>query len=159
MTVEVFQWHIDPDRGHSTTSAEPTANVVRADGQTRGQRVDAAVGEAWSLLLMGSADKLREIVRDAETWSDRGLTLVKVAEVDCDDLSTAYERTNSIDSHWIENEGVKVFAAEDRCRSTSVGDVMRLNGRVHMVGMIGFTDLPELDDVLALPNSSRRLAP
>lgn len=157
MTVEVFQWHIDPDRANGGEVAK-TDSVVRAGGATGGQSVNSAVGEAWALLLMGSAEKLREIVQDSEAWSDRGLTLVKVAEVDCDDLSNAYALTNSIESSWVENDGVKVFASEDRCRSTSVGDVMRLNGHVHMVGMVGFTDLPELDDVLALPNSSRRLA-
>ena len=55
----------------------------------------------------------------------------KIAEltVDTDDLTEvldrAFERTNTIDRDWTENEEVKVFESEFR-RSTSVGDLIRV---------------------------------
>lgn len=52
-----------------------------------------------------------------------GFTLV--AEVATELLGFAFERTNHIDCPWFENDTVTVI---ERSRSTSVGDVMVVNG-------------------------------
>lgn len=65
----------------------------------------------------------------------------KVAEVDSIDLEEAFHLTNSIESHWSENDGVTQFG--DRNRSTSVGDIAVLEDKVYMVAGIGFKELPK----------------
>lgn len=52
------------------------------------------------------------------TWPD---DFDLVALVDGDDLDDAFERTNNIDTPWMENVGVKVVKPS---RSTSAGDVV-----------------------------------
>lgn len=60
-----------------------------------------------------------------------------VAIVASEDLDLAFEKTNHIDHAWREN--AEVEALSDRCRSTSVGDViLDSKGRVHRVASIGF---------------------
>ena len=46
------------------------------------------------------------------------------ADDDLKALDQAFERTNTIDRPWWENEGVTKCFKDDGCRSTSVGDVM-----------------------------------
>lgn len=60
----------------------------------------------------------------------------KVAEVDSDNLELAFELTNHIDRSWTENKNVKSLV--DNPRSTSVGDMMELDGRRYMVDSVGF---------------------
>jgi hypothetical protein len=65
-----------------------------------------------------------------------------VAEVDTHKLDQAYFLTNTIDTPWWENEGVKFLGSPDHgmkgCRSTSVGDVMERDGAFHAVHNFGF---------------------
>lgn len=70
----------------------------------------------------------------------------KVAEVASDNLEKVFELTNSIDNYWGENAGVTLVTQENR--STSVGDIVELEGKVHVVAMMGYKQLS--DDVLAL---------
>ena len=70
----------------------------------------------------------------------------KVAEVDSNDLEKVFELTNSIDNYWGENEGVKLITAENR--STSVGDIVELDGKVHVVASMGYKKLS--DELLSL---------
>lgn len=65
--------------------------------------------------------------------------LTKVAEVDSNDLDTAFRDTNHIDKDWIENEGVTSLVS--RPRSTSVGDVMEIDGKFFMVASCGFKEM------------------
>lgn len=63
-----------------------------------------------------------------------------VADVETDDLETAFERTNSITHAWVLNAdaGARVAGA----RSTSVGDVMETaDGRRYVVAAFGFEEL------------------
>lgn len=62
--------------------------------------------------------------------------LIKVAQVDTDDLEEAFALTNSIDHPWTENAQVR--AEPGRHRSTSVGDVMEQDGDRFIVDTIGF---------------------
>ena len=62
-----------------------------------------------------------------------------VAEVDTEDLETAYKLTNTIDCYWWENEGVTPLVTNTR--SSSMGDVFILNGRAYGVDIFGFKDL------------------
>lgn len=51
-------------------------------------------------------------------------------------LDVAYERTNSIDDHWSKNEGVTMHV--QHARSTSVADVIVIDGAAHVVCGVGF---------------------
>ena len=62
--------------------------------------------------------------------------LVKVAEVETDDLDVAYRQTNHIDTAWYENADVVAYNRD--ARSTSVGDVLELNGERYVVAVAGF---------------------
>ena len=79
----------------------------------------------------------------------------RIAEltVDTDDLTEvldrAFERTNTIDRDWTENEEVRVFESEFR-RSTSVGDLICVLHTVgplrkswHVVARFGFDQVAE----------------
>lgn len=68
--------------------------------------------------------------------------LVAVANVETDSLDEAYLRTNHIDYDWAENPGVEVLTV-DSTRSTSVGDVMEMEGQKYVVQSIGFAKLDE----------------
>ncbi len=67
----------------------------------------------------------------------------KVAEVDTDDLDIAYELTNSIDTVWYETMRMtgagEVFGTAHR--SSSVGDIFKIDGDLYVVGRIGFVEL------------------
>jgi len=58
---------------------------------------------------------------------------------DHDFLEYVYERTNSTFRYWGENKGVNDFTGKNR--STSVGDVIELNGSKYMVSSVGFEKL------------------
>ena len=62
-----------------------------------------------------------------------------VAEVDANDLDKVYARTQNIDSSWTKNSIVSTNLPQ--CRSTSVGDMIEVNGQLHMVDMIGFKNV------------------
>lgn len=77
------------------------------------------------------------------TFFERALKLsevVLVAEVNTNNLDDAYRLTNNIDSGWHANSEVKYLGPPDGCRSTSMGDVLELDGKFHVVAMIGFDD-------------------
>lgn len=65
-----------------------------------------------------------------------------VADVATNDLDYAYMLTNSIDSNWWDNAPVTFKGSPqhgmDGCRSTSVGDVMLLDGTYYVVASCGF---------------------
>ena len=65
--------------------------------------------------------------------------LVKVAEID-GDLNDAYRLTQNIDEAWAQNPDVRFFSpdGEDEARSTSVGDVMEMDGVFYVVASVGF---------------------
>lgn len=77
--------------------------------------------------------------------------LVKVAEID-GDLNEAYRLTQNIDDAWAHSKNPKVrfFSpdGDDEARSTSVGDVMEMNGVFYVVASVGFDTL--LDDYSSL---------
>jgi hypothetical protein len=67
----------------------------------------------------------------------------KVAEIETDDLEDAYRRSQNIDEPWTWYPGVKVFGLDDfeqKCRSTSVGDVLEHNGKFFHVSEVGFEE-------------------
>lgn len=59
-----------------------------------------------------------------------------VAELDTDSLEVAFEKTNTIAYPWWDNEGLIVHK---RTRSTSVGDVVEMNGKFYLCEMAGWT--------------------
>lgn len=63
-----------------------------------------------------------------------------VAKVQTDDLDVAFEKTNTIEKPWWENEGVEAFAT--RVRSASVGDMLvDAEGKKHLVASFGFNQV------------------
>lgn len=58
-----------------------------------------------------------------------------VAADDEQDVEWAFQRTNSIDRPWVENEDVTVFT--DQPRSTSVGDIAIAGGVLHLFCAMG----------------------
>ena len=67
------------------------------------------------------------------------VNLLKVAEVDTDDLNIAWRLTQHIESNWTKNEGVKSYY--EHIRSTSVGDVIVCDDRGWVIAPIGFDEL------------------
>ena len=67
-------------------------------------------------------------------------TLIKVAEVETNELEVAFRLTNSIDSYWVETapSNVKVMNDEFGHRSTSVGDLMEKDGVYYIVASVGY---------------------
>ena len=61
-----------------------------------------------------------------------------VAEVNTDNLEIVFRQTNHIDYPWWENDDVKVIK---KSRSTSVGDVVEINGKFWLCETIGFSKL------------------
>lgn len=76
--------------------------------------------------------------------------LVKVAEID-GDLNEAYRLTQNLDEDWFDSQNPKVrFNAPigfdprmDGVRSTSVGDVMEMDGTFYVVASVGFDVLED----------------
>ncbi len=64
--------------------------------------------------------------------------LTCVAEVNTDDLDVAYALTNTKEKYWWINELVIPRFSGIDCRSTSVGDVLKLNGIYYAVAPFGF---------------------
>jgi hypothetical protein len=77
-------------------------------------------------------------------------SLLKVAEID-GDLNDAYHLTQNIDDAWAHTDNPKVrfnappgFSPEDcGARSTSVGDVMEMDGVFYVVASVGFDVLDD----------------
>ena len=65
-----------------------------------------------------------------------------VAEVQVEQLESAYHLTNTIEMMWVDNDGVKFLGSPqhgmDGCRSTSVGDILERDGKFYMVQSLGF---------------------
>ena len=72
---------------------------------------------------------------------------IKVAEIELVDnverpLSLGFELTNSIENSWYKNPYIKATPyAKEGCRSTSVGDVIQMQGKSFMVAGCGFTEI------------------
>jgi hypothetical protein len=66
-------------------------------------------------------------------------TLVKVAQVDTEDLDEAFELTNHLGQSWTLNPQVKAEAGQ--YRSTSVGDVLERGGVRYRVESSGFSEV------------------
>lgn len=80
-----------------------------------------------------------DLIRSVYAGEVNGLNYEKVADVDTTDLDYAYERTNSIDDYWGNNEGVAENGS--RHRSTSTGDLMLVNGKFFVVASFGFEEV------------------
>ena len=61
------------------------------------------------------------------------------ATVETDSLDKAFKYTNHIDSDWTHNKEVKAVSLS--CRSTSVGDLFKLNSVCFIVESSGFREL------------------
>ncbi len=87
------------------------------------------------------------IVRPTPNWPD---DFIHVAKVDVKDktrdeaLVFVFQLTNHIDSDWTENIGVVWVTPEiDKVRSTSVGDVVGLDGKNYLCEHVGWSEIEE----------------
>lgn len=69
---------------------------------------------------------------------------ILVAEIDSQNADIAFNLTQNIDSNWVENERVKAFVG-DKCRSTSVGDLVEINKKYFICNLIGWEILEFAD--------------
>lgn len=81
-------------------------------------------------------EKLVELVKaNTESYEE-------VAVVFADNLEYAYRMTNSIDERWYESDDIDIVVAECAkygCRSTSIGDFLKVNDDYYVVDSCGFT--------------------
>ena len=131
MTVEVFQWRVTPEG-----------------------RLNKAVSDVYFDIMMGDAAVIESAIKKAPSWDALGLFIQKVAEVEGDNMGNAFRLTNHIESDWTKNEGVSAMG-NGQWRSTSVGDVMRVEGVLHAVSNIGFQKLGDCT-IEALPAPVKR---
>lgn len=64
-----------------------------------------------------------------------------VAVVNSNDLDQAFELTNHIDKSWLENDGLMPMVKE--ARSTSIRDIMEIDGEFYMLLPRGFKKVTE----------------
>lgn len=91
------------------------------------------------MLLLGDVEATKQ------AWAERGYT--KVAEVQSDDLETAFRWTNNVDTSWSREPAPIVTVTAELpiyqgqrygLRSSSMGDVFVRDGKAYYVAMIGF---------------------
>jgi hypothetical protein len=70
-----------------------------------------------------------------ECWPHPNYAMV--AEVEASNLEEVFELTNHIDHDWTTNRSVKVIG--DKHRSTSVGDIVEVNGHFWLCENCGWT--------------------
>jgi len=57
-------------------------------------------------------------------------------------LELSFEMTNSISNSWFDNEHINVYSiAKDGCRSSSIGDIIEIDGLSFVVAMCGFIEI------------------
>lgn len=87
--------------------------------------------ESMMDIMMGRVDACTQY------WSENKYN--KVATVEAENLDQVFEKTNTIDRFWGDNEGVTLEDEYGRHRSTSTGDVIVDEaGVAHLVKMMGF---------------------
>lgn len=93
----------------------------------------------YDIIMQANSAAIQAVFEGREEGvGTKGLSYELVAEVDTDDAEVAFSLTNHLDSPWTANDGVKKMGATS-ARSTSVGDVMRVNsGQYFYVAPIGF---------------------
>lgn len=64
-----------------------------------------------------------------------------IAEIDSKSLEVAFEKTNTIEQPWWVNEGILGLIVHKRTRSTSVGDVVVIDGQAHLCENAGWTHI------------------
>jgi len=67
-----------------------------------------------------------------------------VATVETNDLNIAYRDTNNIDQPWHLNTNVKAVRRENR--STSIGDMLKVGNKFHIVESCGFRELTKEEE-------------
>ena len=121
--------------------------------------------EPWVELTWGtfSNQKVVSLVRDL--WNDRRHT--KVADVPLpseliateERLSYAFKVTNTLASDWWKNKTLTTYFVADGCRSTSVGDVIEIEGQLYVVCPVGFEEIDDCRFPLVVPDLTKSATP
>ena len=84
----------------------------------------------------------------APVWPD-GFTKVAELELPSDEphmlLETAYQLTNTIDSPWYQNAGFPFMSHAAKARSTSVGDMIVMDGKRFICASCGWNEVSPED--------------
>lgn len=85
----------------------------------------------------------RPPLEEVQKWINEGkLSYKKVAEVAVDDMWAGFQKTNHIDSNWMDGPLVTLFNGNDH-RSTSAGDVLvDAQGVAHLLQGVGDSVIP-----------------
>ena len=62
-------------------------------------------------------------------------------------LDYAYEYTNTIDAYWWDNPYVTPKFQGEGCRSTSMGDVIKVDGALYRVEAFGFKQIDKIGNI------------
>lgn len=103
----------------------------------------------YHLVDYTEAIRIRRLDADAflRVAKFREIKWIPVADVDTNDIDTAFQLTNNIDSSWAENRRVTPLFKGDRgCRSTSVGDLIIDQGMAFLCDPVGWTCVGPMDD-------------
>lgn len=77
---------------------------------------------------------------------------VYVAAVEAEDLDDAWVKTNSIDEPWYNSSDVSDFRGmvecDGRARSAMVGDLYVMDGKIYIVAMAGFNEVPASEEII-----------
>lgn len=92
----------------------------------------------FDIIAKADAAMIEDVFDALSEWRVKGLRYAPVAQVETNDLESAFGLTNHLDSPWTSNQGVTKIGDEN-VRSTSVGDVMRDDsGTLFYVAPFGF---------------------
>jgi len=68
-----------------------------------------------------------------------------VAKIPSDNIDLAFALTQNLDELWSctlsERYGAEFVMAEGPCRSTTAGDVLQVDSRIYVVGLVGFVEV------------------
>lgn len=167
MPIEVF--HLTIDRSRATDSIRTETAMDTVDGPRKLMTCEVQPGVDINITSLyvnatftGDLDAIKSILDSHESFAAKGLSFVKVADVDTDSLEDAFALTNHIDRPWSENGRVEP-AGDGKWRSTSVGDLLRVDGQVFSVSPVGFSEVsisdPNQLDLLPVSANQPRIRP
>lgn len=111
-------------------------------------RANLPMFDILSKIMQGDVDTVIDSIAARRELHASGLELIKVAEIDIDDLDDALMLVNSPNRDWAKTKGVRRVAQKLKddqfigARKTLVGDVLRRGTATIMVDDDSFVQLP-----------------
>ena len=99
--------------------------------------------EIWHFTDIATMDEAYRFPQKAiARWLHHREQFEKVAEVEASDLGHVWDIAQNVNNSWTKRPEVK-WSKGKELRSTSVGDILILNGKAWLVVWEGFTEIPE----------------